>query len=55
MRAPSEEHPDGTVLQEFRRGFTIGGHLLRPAMVQVGEKQTRKHETREMRGNSVGP
>lgn len=35
MRAPSEEVPDGTVLQEFRRGFKIGGQLLRPAMVQV--------------------
>ncbi len=35
MRAPSDEVPDGTVLQEFRRGFTLGGQLLRPAMVQV--------------------
>lgn len=35
MRAPSDEYPDGTVLQEFRRGFTIGSQLLRPAMVQV--------------------
>lgn len=35
MRAPSDEVPDGTVLQEFRKGFTIGKTLLRPAMVQV--------------------
>ena len=35
MRAPSEEVPDGTVLQEFRKGFMIGKTLLRPAMVQV--------------------
>jgi molecular chaperone GrpE len=35
MRAPSDEVADGTVLQEFRRGFKIGGQLLRPAMVQV--------------------
>lgn len=35
MRAPSNEVADGTVLQEFRRGFKIGGQLLRPAMVQV--------------------
>jgi GrpE len=35
MRAPSNDVADGTVLQEFRRGFKIGGQLLRPAMVQV--------------------
>jgi molecular chaperone GrpE len=35
MRAPSNDVPDGSVLQEFRRGFKIGGTLLRPAMVQV--------------------
>ena len=27
--------PDGTVLQEFRKGFAMGERLLRPAMVQV--------------------
>ncbi len=36
MREPSSSHPDGTVLQEFRKGFAIGGKLLRPAMVKVG-------------------
>lgn len=35
MRAPSDDVPDGTVLQEFRKGFMIGKTLLRPAMVQV--------------------
>ena len=35
MRAPSDEVPDGTVLQEFRRGFRLGKTLLRPGMVQV--------------------
>ncbi len=35
MRAPSDDVPDGTVLQEFRKGFRIGSTLLRPAMVQV--------------------
>ncbi|GIL91669.1 hypothetical protein Vretimale_9545 [Volvox reticuliferus] len=35
MREPSNSHPDGTVLQEFRKGFSIGGKLLRPAMVKV--------------------
>ncbi|KAG2434678.1 hypothetical protein HXX76_007571 [Chlamydomonas incerta] len=35
MREPSNSHPDGTVLQEFRKGFAIGGKLIRPAMVKV--------------------
>lgn len=35
MREPSNEVPDGTVLQEFRRGFRLGKLLLRPGMVKV--------------------
>jgi hypothetical protein len=35
MREPNEDVPDGTVLQEFRKGFAIGDKLLRPAMVKV--------------------
>ena len=34
-REPSDEVADGTVLQEFRKGFSMGGRLLRPAMVKV--------------------
>jgi molecular chaperone GrpE len=35
MREASAEVPDGTVLQEFRKGFRLGDKLLRPAMVKV--------------------
>ena len=35
MREPSEDVPDGTVLDEFRKGFRLGDRLLRPAMVKV--------------------
>ena len=35
MREPNETMPDGTVLQEFRRGFRLGKTLLRPGMVKV--------------------
>ena len=35
MREASNEVPDGTVLEEFRKGFMIGDKLLRPAMVKV--------------------
>jgi molecular chaperone GrpE len=35
MREPSEDVPDGHVLEEFRKGFRLGDRLLRPAMVKV--------------------
>ncbi|CAL5228704.1 g11885 [Coccomyxa viridis] len=35
MREENDDLPDGTVLQEFRRGFRLGNQLLRAAMVQV--------------------
>jgi len=35
MQEPNNEVPDGTILQEFRKGFKIGEKLLRPAMVKV--------------------
>lgn len=35
MREANNEVPDGTVLQEFRRGFRLGETLLRPSMVKV--------------------
>lgn len=36
MREPAAEGvPDGTVVQEFRKGFRLGSRLLRPGMVKV--------------------
>jgi hypothetical protein len=35
MREPNDDLPDGTVLEEFRKGFRLGETLLRPAMVKV--------------------
>ena len=32
---PCPQVPDNTVLVEFRKGFMLGGKLLRPAMVKV--------------------
>jgi len=31
------DHPPGTVVKELQRGYTIGGKLLRPAMVAVAK------------------
>jgi len=35
MREQNDDVEDGTVLQEFRKGFRMGERLLRPAMVKV--------------------
>ena len=32
---PSADHPDKTVLQEARRGYTLGDRVLRPAQVLI--------------------
>jgi molecular chaperone GrpE len=37
-RVESSEHEDGTIVQEFQRGYNYKGRLLRPAMVQVAVK-----------------
>ena len=33
----STEHPEGTVIEEFARGYKLGERLLRPAMVKVAK------------------
>ena len=37
-RVESPDHEDGTIVQEFQRGYNFKGRLLRPAMVQVSVK-----------------
>ncbi len=34
---PSDRHRDGEVIEELRRGYTMGDRLLRPAMVKVAQ------------------
>lgn len=40
MREANEDVPDGTVLEEFRKGFKLADRLLRPAMVKVSYSET---------------
>lgn len=35
MREPTSEHPEGTVIEEFLRGYLLGERVLRHAMVKV--------------------
>ncbi|EEF48428.1 protein GrpE [Ricinus communis] len=41
-REESQEYKEGIIIQEFRRGFLLGGRLLRPAMVKVSAGPGRK-------------
>jgi molecular chaperone GrpE len=34
-RVQTKDHPDGTILGEFQRGYNFKGKLLRPSMVKV--------------------
>jgi molecular chaperone GrpE len=38
MQAPADAGEPGTVAQVFQKGYTMGGHVLRHAMVQVVEE-----------------
>jgi len=35
MREPTDQHPEGTVIDEFVRGYVLGERVLRHAMVKV--------------------
>ncbi len=35
MRLPTKDHPEGTVVEELRRGYVLGDRVLRHAMVKV--------------------
>jgi molecular chaperone GrpE len=34
-RVETKDHPEGTILDEFQRGYNFKGKLLRPSMVKV--------------------
>lgn len=35
MRQPTEEHPEGTVIEELQRGYYLGDRILRHSLVKV--------------------
>jgi molecular chaperone GrpE len=37
MTVESAEHPDGTVVLEFQKGYRLGDRVIRPSMVQVSK------------------
>jgi|YNPNPStandDraft_1061719.scaffolds.fasta_scaffold06174_2 molecular chaperone GrpE len=35
MQEETSEHPDGTIIEELRKGYRLGDRILRPALVKV--------------------
>jgi molecular chaperone GrpE len=40
MQEETTEHPDGTILEELRKGYRLGDRVLRPALVKVAHNST---------------
>ena len=43
----SEEHEENTVIQEYSKGYTLNGRILRPAKVVIAKKPTENKETED--------
>jgi molecular chaperone GrpE len=47
MREPTDQHPEGTVMEELVRGYMIGDRVLRHAMVKVAAAPEPSSESSE--------
>ncbi len=55
MREPTDQHPEGTVLEELMRGYMLGERVIRHAMVKVAaepEDAPPSSSSEESQGNS---
>lgn len=53
MREPTDEHPEGTVLEELVRGYYLGDRVLRHAMVKVAAPKEDMPPLDENQSNSA--
>ncbi len=47
----SEEHPDGTIIKEFQRGYKCGERIVIPARVKVSKKPIKEKEEEKEQEN----
>ena len=47
MEIEDDTREPGTIIQEIQKGFTIKDRLLRPSLVGVSKKTTKKDEKNE--------
>jgi len=43
----TNEHPEDCVIEEFQKGWTLNGRVVRPAKVRVSKKPVDKRETKD--------
>ncbi|MEM7579183.1 MAG: nucleotide exchange factor GrpE [Cyanobacteria bacterium P01_A01_bin.80] len=53
MREPTDEHPEGTVLEELVRGYYLGDRVLRHAMVKVAAPSEDAQSSEDDQSNSA--
>jgi molecular chaperone GrpE len=44
QRVGTSDYPDGTVVQEVRRGYLLNGKVLRPSLVKVADSRSSKNK-----------
>jgi molecular chaperone GrpE len=44
MQVELADQPEGTVVEEVRKGYQAGARVIRPAMVKVSKKPAEKEE-----------
>jgi molecular chaperone GrpE len=55
----TSDHPAGTVVQEYQKGYTMHGRVIRPALVEVAappekrEEMPQPEETKEEQAESI--
>jgi molecular chaperone GrpE len=40
LKVDTDEYPDGTVIEEIRKGFILKGKVIRPSMVKIAASPT---------------
>lgn len=43
-KVPTDDHEDGIVIEEARKGFTFKGKVLRPSVVMIASKEEKSEE-----------
>lgn len=49
----TEKHQEGTVIQEFVRGYKCGERILRPAKVKVAKKPAKEDEEKQVNEENI--
>ena len=45
MQEESDGHEEGTVLEEFQKGYTLGDRVIRTSKVKVAKRKRKKNES----------